>query len=80
MADWRSIADCPANANWPAVLKISRTTVASAMAQLREEGYLESRQGSGSRVILPDAIHPVPTRGGANMALDLSYRRAQRRP
>lgn len=62
----------PGERELAAVLKISRTTVASAMAQLREEGYLESRQGSGSRVILPDAIHPVPTRGGANMALDLS--------
>lgn len=43
------------------VLQVSRTTVASAMAQLREEGYLESRHGSGSRVILPEHIRHVPT-------------------
>ncbi|HEY4466400.1 MAG TPA: PLP-dependent aminotransferase family protein [Klebsiella sp.] len=35
-------------------LNISRTTVASALGQLREEGYLYSRQGSGSRIALPE--------------------------
>lgn len=54
------------------VLKVSRTTVASALSQLREEGYLESRHGSGSRVILPGHIRDVPTRTGTTMALDLS--------
>ena len=37
-----------------AALNISRTTVASALGQLREEGYLYSRQGSGSRIALPE--------------------------
>lgn len=32
-------------------LDVSRTTISSALAHLREEGYLESRHGSGSRVI-----------------------------
>lgn len=44
----------------------------SALAQLREEGYLESRHGSGSRVVLPGHIREVPTRTGTTMALDLS--------
>lgn len=52
-------------------LEVSRTTIASALAHLRDEGYLESRHGSGSRVILPDS-HSVPTRGTAGAALDLS--------
>lgn len=52
-------------------LDVSRTTVASALAHLRDEGYLESRHGSGSRVILPDN-RSVPTLSTAGMALDLS--------
>lgn len=34
-------------------LNVSRTTIASALGLLREEGYLQSRQGSGSRIALP---------------------------
>ena len=52
-------------------LAVSRTTVSSALAHLRDEGYLESRHGSGSRVILPDSRTP-PTRANASAALDLS--------
>lgn len=62
----------PGERELAAVLDVSRTTIASALAQLREEGYLESRQGSGSRVILPEHIHRVPTRTSTSMALDLS--------
>lgn len=36
-------------------LGVSRTTVTSAYDRLREQGYLESRQGSGSWTALPDA-------------------------
>ncbi|SQA97023.1 Uncharacterized HTH-type transcriptional regulator ydcR [Cedecea neteri] len=53
-------------------LGVSRTTVASALAQLREEGYLLSRQGSGSVTMLPEsspAISPLP---GNAPVLDLS--------
>ncbi|AJZ88448.1 DeoR faimly transcriptional regulator [Klebsiella michiganensis] len=53
-------------------LGVSRTTVASALAQLREEGYLLSRQGSGSVTMLPEsspAISPLP---GHAPGLDLS--------
>jgi DNA-binding transcriptional MocR family regulator len=35
-------------------LGLSRTTVAAAYSLLREQGWLESRRGSGSRVTLPD--------------------------
>lgn len=34
-------------------LNVSRTTIASALGLLRDEGYLQSRQGSGSRIALP---------------------------
>jgi DNA-binding transcriptional MocR family regulator len=35
-------------------LGVSRTTVAAAFDQLRDEGYLQSRQGSGSVTRIPD--------------------------
>ncbi|MBZ7629345.1 PLP-dependent aminotransferase family protein [Klebsiella michiganensis] len=44
----------PGERELAAALNISRTTVASALGQLREEGYLYSRQGSGSRIALPE--------------------------
>ncbi|MCW2485357.1 PLP-dependent aminotransferase family protein [Candidatus Symbiopectobacterium sp. NZEC127] len=37
------------------ILHISRTTVTGALAELRSEGYLASRQGSGSLTTLPIA-------------------------
>ncbi|WP_195321755.1 MocR-like transcription factor YczR [Klebsiella grimontii] len=49
----------PGERELAAALNISRTTVASALGQLREEGYLYSRQGSGSRIALPE--RPVET-------------------
>ncbi|MRS15659.1 aminotransferase class I/II-fold pyridoxal phosphate-dependent enzyme [Enterobacteriaceae bacterium RIT691] len=54
------------------VLSVSRTTVASALGQLRDEGYIVSRQGSGSQVVLPTHHQQVPTRMAAGQALDLS--------
>ncbi|MEO8115986.1 MAG: winged helix-turn-helix domain-containing protein, partial [Phenylobacterium sp.] len=42
-------------------LDLSRTTVGAAFAQLRDLGYLASRQGSGHRTRLPDG----PGRRGA---------------
>ena len=44
----------PGERELAAALNISRTSVASALGQLREEGYLYSRQGSGSRIALPE--------------------------
>ncbi|PDO87816.1 PLP-dependent aminotransferase family protein [Kosakonia sacchari] len=84
---WRQLADAlrllildgrlaietrlPGERELASMLEISRTTVASALAHLRDEGYLESRHGSGSRVILPDS-RAIPTLSTAGTALDLS--------
>ncbi|MGB5953313.1 MAG: winged helix-turn-helix domain-containing protein, partial [Ornithinimicrobium sp.] len=49
----------PAGARMPSerelmtALTLSRTTVVRAFAELREQGYLQTRQGSGSLVHLP---------------------------
>lgn len=84
---WRQLADAlrllildgrlaldtrlPGERELASALEVSRTTISSALAQLRDEGYLESRHGSGSRVILPDS-RTIPTRASASVALDLS--------
>ncbi|GIH64299.1 MocR-like transcription factor YczR [Microbispora siamensis] len=44
----------PAERHLAEALGVSRTTVTAAYDRLREQGYLESRQGSGSRAALPD--------------------------
>ncbi|GAA0374954.1 PLP-dependent aminotransferase family protein [Microbispora corallina] len=44
----------PAERHLAEALGVSRTTVTTAYDRLREQGYLESRQGSGSRTALPD--------------------------
>jgi len=62
----------PGERELAAALGISRTTVASGLAQLRDEGFLLSRQGSGSVVMLPESSRTVPTRTHAGSALDLS--------
>lgn len=43
----------PSERDLTAALDVSRTTVAAAYAQLREQGYLVSRRGSGSITALP---------------------------
>ena len=84
---WRQLADAlrllildgrlaldtrlPGERELASALNVSRTTISSALAHLRDEGYLESRHGSGSRVILPES-HAVPTRAAITSALDLS--------
>ncbi|XTZ40585.1 PLP-dependent aminotransferase family protein [Salmonella enterica] len=84
---WRQLADAlrllildgrltqetrlPGERELASVLKVSRTTVASALASLRDEGYLESRQGSGTRVILPNS-HALPVLSAAGTMVDLS--------
>ncbi|MCT4713756.1 PLP-dependent aminotransferase family protein [Enterobacteriaceae bacterium H18W14] len=62
----------PGERELAAALGVSRTTVAAALGQLREEGYLLSRHGSGSTTILPQGglcASPVP---GVAPVLDLS--------
>ena len=46
-------ARVPAERNLARLLAVSRTTVVSAYEVLRQEGWLESRQGSGTRVRAP---------------------------
>ena len=43
-------ARVPAERNLSRLLAVSRTTVVSAYEVLRQEGWLESRRGSGTRV------------------------------
>jgi len=62
----------PGEREMAAALGVSRTTVASALAQLRDEGYLVSHQGSGSVVVLPESSRKVPTRMQQQTAVDLS--------
>ncbi|MFF5205443.1 PLP-dependent aminotransferase family protein [Streptosporangium sp. NPDC000396] len=45
----------PAERHLAEALGVSRTTVTAAYDRLREQGYLESRQGSGSWTALPEA-------------------------
>ncbi len=44
-------------------LKVSRDTVRRALKALRHEGWIESRQGSGWRVVKVQRIHSSGTRG-----------------
>lgn len=44
----------PAERHLAETLQVSRTTVTAAYDRLREQGYLDSRQGSGSWTSLPD--------------------------
>ncbi len=55
----------PGERDLAAALDVSRTTVTAAFGQLRDEGYLDSRQGSGSHTSLPDrrAIRPEAEAG-----------------
>src|SRR6195952_6109135 len=48
----------PSERDLAAGLTLSRTTVAAAYALLRDEGWLDSRRGSGSRLRLPDGDGP----------------------
>ncbi|MFD9945658.1 PLP-dependent aminotransferase family protein [Nonomuraea sp. NPDC059023] len=49
----------PAERHLAEQLRVSRTTVTSAYDLLREQGYLDSRQGSGSWTELPDPATTV---------------------
>src|ERR1700760_1470200 len=66
----------PSERDLAAELGVSRTTVTSAYERLREEGFLVSRQGSGSWTTLPQrrASGMVPLTPGASPAetLDLA--------
>lgn len=51
----------PGERELAAALGLSRTTIAAAFDRLRDEGYLESRQGSGSVTRLPPGDAPAPS-------------------
>lgn len=53
----------PSERQLAAALSLSRTTVTAAYAALREDGWLDSRRGSGSRLMLPIAPQPGPPPG-----------------
>lgn len=56
----------PSERDLAVALDLSRTTITSAYAVLRDDGYLVSRQGSRSTVALPDRAAPprsAPVRG-----------------
>lgn len=50
----------PAERTLAAALGVSRATITAAYNQLRAEGYIESRQGSGSWVTLPGGHRSAP--------------------
>ncbi len=50
----------PAERTLAATLGVSRATITAAYNQLRAEGYVASRQGSGSRVTLPGGHRAAP--------------------
>lgn len=50
----------PAERTLARTLGVSRATVTGAYDQLREQGYVESRQGAGTWVTLPGGHRPAP--------------------
>lgn len=62
----------PGERDLAAALDLSRTTITSAYALLREDGYLVSRQGSRSTVALPDAAHTSRPGRPASGVVDLT--------
>ncbi len=61
----------PGERELAAALNVSRTTIASALGQLREEGFLYSRR-SGSRIVLPERPADLPLPAGISSTLNLS--------
>lgn len=61
----------PAERDLAAGLGLSRTTVSAAYGALRDAGFLESRQGSGSVVRLPAAA-PSSDAGAGTLPLDFA--------
>ena len=72
--DGRLPLDCrlPGERELATALGVSRTTISSALALLRDEGFIASRHGSGSRVILPTQPISLTARSLAGQSLDLA--------
>ncbi len=56
----------PPERAFASALAVSRSTVVAAYELLREEGWLESRQGSGTKVLMP----PIPRAKSLNMVFN----------
>lgn len=56
----------PPERPFASALAVSRSTVVAAYELLREEGWLESRQGSGTKVLMP----PIPSARSLNMVFN----------
>lgn len=73
-------ARVPAERDLAAALKMSRTTVTAAYDLLRQDGFLESRRGSGTWTTLPEGTAPASLGGWmlpadpatSGVAIDLS--------
>ncbi|SNS68159.1 MocR-like transcription factor YczR [Rhodococcoides kyotonense] len=67
----------PSERDLSAALDLSRTTITSSYAVLREEGYLVSKQGARSTVTLPDMARPngllVQSRDAVGPVVDMSH-------
>jgi DNA-binding transcriptional MocR family regulator len=63
----------PGERNLAPELGVSRTTIATAYAQLRDQGFLASRHGSGSRIRLPRALsEPTAELGEAEIDFSIA--------
>lgn len=62
----------PGEREFANALGVSRTTIASALAQLRDEGYVQSKQGSGSTVTLSAEGYQRAPRMPTSPTLDMS--------
>jgi DNA-binding transcriptional MocR family regulator len=62
----------PAERHLAVQLGVSRNTVTAAYERLREEGYLDSRQGSGTWTTLPDRPAPRGERGATDIDLTVA--------
>ena len=62
----------PGEREFANALGVSRTTIASALAQLRDEGYVQSKQGSGSTVTLSAEGYQRVPRMPTSPTLDMS--------
>jgi DNA-binding transcriptional MocR family regulator len=62
----------PGERNLAPELGVSRTTVAAAYAELRNQGFIASRHGSGSVIRLPRAALPSPADEQGETEIDFS--------
>ena len=67
-------AKIPAERTLAHMLAVSRTTVVAAYEKLRHDGWLESRQGSGTRARRPGSASPALAHEGGAAAAHRIYR------